>query len=101
MPVRAVREIFQGQRLLIECEFRLLGVPTDPIGVQCILRKPSGSQIAMNYPNPNLTRRELGVFEANVTVDEGGTWWVRFEGFGTVDAVQETSFEVKSTVMAS
>jgi hypothetical protein len=101
MPTRAVREIFEGQRLIIECEFRKRGVPTDPIGVQCIVRKPSGSQAALNYPDINLTRRELGIFEANITVDEGGTWWVRFEGFGTVDAVQESSFEVRSTVMSS
>lgn len=101
MPTRAIRDIFQGQRLLIEAEFRLLGVPTDPIGVQCIVRKPSGSQVALNYPDINLTRRDLGLYEANITVDEGGTWWVRFEGFGTVDAVQEQPFEVKSTVMTS
>lgn len=100
MPTRAIRDIFEGQRLLIECEFRLLGVPTDPVGVQCTLRKPDGTQTLLNYPDPNLTRRELGVFEANITVDQGGTWWVRFEAFGTVDAVQETPFEVKSTVMS-
>lgn len=97
MATRTTRDVYVGQRILVECEFRLLGVPTDPTVVQCTVRSPSGSSTTLNYPDVNLVRRDLGFFEANVTVDEGGTWWFRFEGAGVVDAVQETSLEVLSS----
>jgi hypothetical protein len=97
MVVRTSRDIYVGQRILVECECRLSGVPTDPTVLQCTVRSPSGTSVTLNYPDVNLTRRDLGFFEANVTVSEGGTWWVRFEAAGVADAVQEISFEVLSS----
>lgn len=95
------QQIFSGQRVLVECTFRLLGVPTDPTVVQCTIKDPSdGSQTVLTYPHTNLTRRELGVFEANVTVNDGGVWWFRFEGAGVVDAVTEIPLEVIQSVMS-
>jgi hypothetical protein len=93
------RQIFSGQRVLVQCEFRLLGVPTDPIVVQCTIRSPQGSKSVLNYPADNFVRRDLGLFEANVTVDIGGTWWFRIEGAGVVDAVTEISLEVIQSVL--
>jgi hypothetical protein len=98
MTSRSTTQVFQGQRVLVECEFRLAGVPTDPIVVQCTFRPPTGGQTSLNYPDPALTRTGTGLFVANVVVDEGGTWWFRFEGFGTVDAVHEIPVEVTSSV---
>lgn len=94
MTTRTVRDIYPGQRILVECEFRLLGVPTDPTVVQFTVHAPSGSSTTLNYPDVNLTRRDLGFFEANVTVNASGTWWFRFEGAGIVDSVQELPLEV-------
>lgn len=97
MTSRSSSVIYQGQRLLVECEFRLNGVPTDPIVVQCTYRPPSGGQTSLNFPDPALTRTREGLFVANVVVDQGGIWCFRFEGFGTVDAVHEIPVEVKAS----
>ena len=95
------RLIYEGQRVTVECTFRLAGVPTDPVVVQCTYKHPvTGSQTTLNYPDTNLTRRSLGVFEANVVVDAGGMWWFRFEGAGVVDAVTEIPLKVESSVMS-
>jgi hypothetical protein len=95
------RPIYEGQRVTVECTFRLAGVPTDPIVVQCTYKHPvTGSQTTLNYPDDDLIRRSLGVFEANIHVDAGGMWWFRFEGAGVVDAVTEIPLEVISSVMS-
>ena len=38
----ASQATYVGQRLLVEGEFRLAGVPTDPMVVRCIVRSPTG-----------------------------------------------------------
>lgn len=94
------RPIFVGQRVLIESTFYLLGVPTDPLVVRCLVRGPSGSLTVLVYPAETLTRRETGLYEASVTVNVPGLWHVRWEGAGTVDAVEELAFEVASSAVA-
>lgn len=95
------RIIYAGQRVIVECTFRLAGVPTDPTVVQCTVKRPdNGSQSTLNYPAPNLTRRELGVYEASILADVGGMWWFRFEGVGVVDAVSEIAQHVEQSAMS-
>ncbi len=85
----ASQATYIGQRVLVEGDFRLLGVPTDPMVVRCIIRSPTGVLNTLIYPSTALTRRDLGLFEAAVLVDEAGTWAFRMEGAGIVDAVEE------------
>lgn len=87
-------KVYEGQRILIEMEFRLNGVPTDPTIVTCTYRSPGGTQATLTYPNEALTRRTEGFFEASVLVDEAGTWIIRGEGAGIVDTVNEYPQEV-------
>ena len=86
-----------GQRMEIEGRFYLKGAPTDPVIVRCLVRSPHGEMITLTYPDEELERRELGWYEASVIVDAPGTWAARFEGAGTVDAVQETTFNVTAS----
>lgn len=88
------RKVYQGQRIYIEAEFRLLGVPTDPTVVQVTARSPSGSNVTLTYPSEDLTRRDTGLFDAAFLVDVPGIWYFRPEGAGEVDAVDELSLEV-------
>lgn len=81
--------VFVGQRILIEIEYRLSGVPRDPTIVQYTSRSPGGTVSTVTYPNELLTRRSEGLYEASILVDESGTWIVRAEGAGVVDAVNE------------
>lgn len=86
--------VFEGQRILIEIEFRLNGVPTDPTVVTVASHSPTGVQSTVTYPAESFIRRSTGVFEASILVDEPGTWIFRGEGAGIVDAVNEFPQEV-------
>ena len=89
---------FVGQRILVEVEFRLLGVPTDPTIVQVVSKSPvTDSQATLVYPDENLTRVDTGLYEAAIIVDDPGQWHFRAEGAGVVDAVTEVALEVLPT----
>ena len=78
-----------GSRLIIEGEFRLDGVPTDPTIVRCYTRSPDGAVAELVYPSADLVRIDLGTYEAFVTATMAGTWGFRFVGLGDVEAVRE------------
>lgn len=85
---------FVGQRVLIEMEFRLLGIPTDPTIVQMQTKSPAGVLHVLTYPAVELTRRDTGLFEASVLVDEAGQWNFRGIGVGVIDSIQEAGLSV-------
>lgn len=95
MAARSSGPVFEGQRVTIECEFRVAGGLRDPLVIQCTTRTPSGGEETMTYPDADLVRVEAGKYEAHVTLDQGGTWWFRFAGHGGVEAVSETYVEVE------
>jgi hypothetical protein len=88
------QRVFVGQRVQIECEFRLFGVPTDPTIVYVTARSPSGSNVTLTYPDENFVRRDTGLYDASFLVDQDGTWYFRPEGAGVIDAVDELPLEV-------
>jgi len=92
---------YVGQNLLIECEFRLNGVPTDPSIVTVTSKSPLGSTVVLTYPNANLIRRSEGLFEASILAGEAGTWSFRATGLGVVDAVNEFSMTVLASAVGA
>lgn len=92
--------IYPGQRIFVEVKFYLLGVPTDPTVARCLIKDPTGNTVILTYPDDDFTRRDLGFFEANITVDEAGTWRFRGEAAGVVDAAQETSLSVSASAFS-
>lgn len=88
------QKVYEGQRVQIEMEFRLFGVPTDPTIVQVTARSPTGSNSTLTYPNADFVRRDTGLFDAAFVVDAPGIWFFRPEGAGVVDAVDEIAMEV-------
>lgn len=89
---------YVGQRILLEVEFRRLGVPTDPTIVQVFSKNPvSGSVVVLTYPATELTRTGIGTYEASVQVLSPGQWHFRVEGTGVIDAVTEITQEVLAT----
>lgn len=91
------RKIYVGQRITIEIEYRLLGVPTDPTIVTCTSRSPLGTVSTLTYPNEAFIRRSAGLFEASILVDEAGTWIFRGESAGIVDGVNEMTQQVEAS----
>lgn len=91
------RTIYAGQRIGVEGTFRLAGVPTDPAVVSCLIRPPGGGLQTLVYPDQSLTRDEPGVYLATVVLDTPGTWSFRWEGAGTVDAIDEIKVPVETS----
>lgn len=87
-------DYYIGQRALIEAEFRLLGIPTDPTIIQVQSKSPTGVSNVYTYPAVQLTRRDVGLYETSIIVDEPGQWHFRIEGAGVVDAVTEVHLNV-------
>lgn len=86
---------FVGQRILVDFEFRKLGVPTDPTIVQLKARNPvDQSIVVLTYPIAELTRTGVGTYEAAIQVTAPGQWFFRAEGSGIVDAVNEINLMV-------
>lgn len=94
----SVGVVYPGQRVLVEIKCRLQGVPTDPTVMRCLIKNPSGSTVTLTYPDEDFTRRDIGFFEANVTVDAPGVWHFRGEAAGVIDGVQETALTVSPSV---
>lgn len=94
MAVDEETRVFVGQKMLIEVEYRLNGVPTDPTLASVSWRAPGGTQATLSYPTTDFVRRSAGLYEASILVAEAGTWIFRTEAAGIVDAVNEMSQEV-------
>jgi hypothetical protein len=88
------QRVYEGQRVQVEVEIRLFGVPTDPTIAQVTARSPSGSTFILTYPHEDFVRRDTGLFDVAFVVDAPGTWFFRPEAAGVVDAVDEISLEV-------
>jgi len=85
---------YVGARVLIEGDIRARGVPTDPTLLIFKIRTPSGRHVQITVPDDAINKRDIGLYEANVVVDEAGLWGFRWEGAGVVDAVGEVTLQV-------
>lgn len=50
-------------------------------------------------PDDTVTKRAVGLYEANVYVNEPGLWGFRWEGSGNVDAVSEVTLDVQASAV--
>lgn len=87
-------DVMLGARVAVECSFRVAGVLADPTVITCIVKAPSGDVSTYVYPAPELSRDAVGVYRAEFSTTQTGAYWVRFEGTGDVEAVQETPVQV-------
>jgi len=68
-------------------------VLTDPSGgVTATSKDPSGNETALVVSNPS-----TGVYTAPVTIDESGTWYVRFVAAGDLVGAIEDYFTVRTS----
>lgn len=90
--------IYKGQRIRVEIQYRLKGVPTNPTIAQAFIKAPDGSVSTLTYPDANFVRVGLGRYEIYHNVDVAGTWWFRGEGLGVIDGVDEIPVIVEESV---
>jgi hypothetical protein len=71
----------------------LLGALIDPTSTSFKATKPSGSLLSYTYPT-TIVRDSLGNFHIDVSVDEVGTWYYRWESTGVGQASEPAEFVV-------
>lgn len=87
-----------GARVAAEANFRLAGVLTDPVAVSAVVRSPAGDVETYGYPT-TITRDTEGVYRVEFTASMPGPWAVRFEGSGVLEAVNETTIQVRPSAV--
>lgn len=91
-------EPITGSRVAVEANFRLAGVATDPVAVTAVVRSPGGDTESFGYPT-TITRDVTGVYRLEFTATQPGPWAVRFEGSGVLEAVNETTIQVRPSAV--
>lgn len=72
------------------------GVKTDPTGVTFHFQDPSGNKVSYVYGvDAELAKDSTGIYHADVSVDEVGTWHYRWTSTGTGSSSEEKQFVVK------
>lgn len=88
-----------GHPLVVEIQFRLEGVLTDPVIVRCKVKPPEALVYEIVYPSAEMTKREVGVYEVALVPDAPGTWAFQGVGQGGVDAVGEVAQQVAPSLV--
>jgi hypothetical protein len=81
--------------------FSVSGTNTDPTTVTLRVMDPTGNKDVYTYALAQVTKSATGIFYKDVTLDESGHWWYRYEGTGAAAAVLEEWFEVRERKVGS
>jgi len=86
-----------GQKVRASAAFTVSDVASDPTTVTAKIKDPSGNVSTYVYgTDEELVKDSTGNYHVDVSTDEKGLWYFRFEGTGTCEAVEESSFRVRS-----
>jgi len=98
MPITievVMAKAFLQQRIDISAAFTAVGVAFTPSAVRFTLRRPSGVEVALDYPHADISNPSTGVYKYNVLLDEVGTWRYRWASLATdEEAAQEGTIVV-------
>jgi len=70
-------------------------VLADPTTITLKYEDPSTNETTLTYAAAQLTKGSTGVYYYDLTVDEAGTWYYRFESTGIPKTSGESSFDVR------
>lgn len=73
------------------------GTAADPTTVTLEVKDPSGNEATYTYALSQITKSSTGIYYKDVTTDEGGTWYYRWLGSGTVASADEGYFYVEDS----
>ena len=69
--------------------FTIDQVDTDPTSISLFIKRPSGSVSTGTFVGADLTKEATGIYYQDVTLDDTGIWYYRFEGSGAVVSADE------------
>lgn len=76
------------------------GVATDPTAVSVKIRKPSGAVTTLVYGvGVELVKDSTGNYHTDISIDAKGIWIHKFIGTGAVQAVEESTFIAKPSLI--
>ena len=70
------------------------GTPTDPSSVTLKVRRPDGSVTTVTGVGGGLANPIVGTWTYDITLDQEGKWYYRYEGTAGLIAAGEASFTV-------
>lgn len=64
----------------------------DPTAVVCTIKAPDGTTSA-----PSVTHGSIGVYTADITLNQAGTWRVEWQGTGALIAASDTTLVARAS----
>lgn len=81
-----------GDKIRLTATFTVDDAVTDPTTVTVKVLDPSSNETSATPTNPS-----TGVYYYDVSLDEAGDWYYRFEGTGAAVAAEEVTFNVRAS----
>lgn len=78
----------------VACQFKVLGVLTDPTTVKLRVVDPEGVESISWYHLAGLTKDAVGKYSKTFQVPKLGTWFYEWTGTGACIAVSQKYFQV-------
>lgn len=86
-----------GDSVRLAVGFTIRNTLTDPTTVTLKVQDPSDNETDYTYALAEVIKDGVGQYHKDITLDEVGTWYYRFEGTGAAVAAEENSFAVRET----
>ena len=86
-----------GDNIRLKAIFSVSGVATDPSTITLKVKNAAGVTTTYTYALAEITKSSTGIYYRDVSVDDDGMWYYRWEGTGTVETSEEHSFKVRSS----
>lgn len=82
-----------GDLVRLSASFAVNGTPTDPTTIAVKVKDPSGNIDTETNP----TKDDTGDYHHDISADEKGVWYYRWEGTGAAEAAEEAWFTVRAS----
>ena len=82
----------KGDKVRLSATFSVSGVNSDPTAVVLKVKDPSSNIATYTYALAEITKSATGIYYKDISIDESGEWYYRFEGTGAVEAADESRF---------
>jgi hypothetical protein len=86
-----------GDVARVTMTFTVDDVNTDPTTITLKVKDPTGNKTTYTYALAEVTRSAAGIYYKDISIDEAGQWYYRWEGTGAVETAEENYFMVRES----
>ena len=91
----------KGDLVRLTATFTVSSVNTDPTAIALKVQDPSGNEATYTYALGKVTKDGTGLYHYDLSIDETGYWYYRWEGTGAVVSAGEAHLLVRRTEFAT